>query len=741
MDGHPTSGTNTNFRALFNGAPDCYLVVDPQFVVVGMSDACADAIPAPRSAIVGRNVFAAFPDIPASAEQWLRALRASLRRVSQTLKPHTMPLERYEARGDGVKVRFRRCRNVPILGPDGHLDYIIHRIEDVTASVRLKQQGSGRKRLNRTLRAAAARMEAEVAARAHQASEASAQLKHANEELARLNVEANVKLRRLEESFRATFEQAAVGIAHVAPNGRWLRVNRKLCDIVGYPREDLLRLSFQEISWPEDLDANLALAGEVLAGTRETFSIEKRYIHRAGHLLWVNATISLVRDEAGNPDYFIAVVEDIQKRKEAELALEDEREVFRNLTNIASDHFWELDEHFRFKTVSKSIVHSGLDLADYIGKACWDLPFISLSEETRRTLEATAKAHRPFRSVELGLLDRQGETCWLVVSGDPVFARNGEFSGYRGTTRDISERKRTEVRLRQQAMVFNCTEEGVVITDPQGCVIDANPAFERITENSLAEIRGQNMRFVQSGRQDRSFYREMWQSIQETGNWQGEIWNRRKSGDTYLAWLSISSVYDEAGRISNYVGVFIDLNRMKHPKSELERLALHDALTSLPNRVQLLDRLEHAVKGAKRRNGSGAVLFIDLDRFKPVNDTLGHRAGDELLMAVAARLKERLREADTLARLGGDEFVIVLEDIPNAEGVRSVAEEVILQLETPFVLEDGHEVRIGGSIGIALFPQDGETPARLLERADRALYEAKASGRGAYRHFDSLAAT
>ena len=183
MDGHPTSGTNTNFRALFNGAPDCYLVVDPQFVVVGMSDACADAIPAPRSAIVGRNVFAVFPDIPASAEQWLRALRASLRRVSQTLKPHTMPLERYEARGDGVKVRYRRCRNVPVLGPDGHLDYIIHRIEDVTASVRLKQQGSGRKRLNRTLRAAAARMEAEVASRAHEASEASAQLKHANEEL------------------------------------------------------------------------------------------------------------------------------------------------------------------------------------------------------------------------------------------------------------------------------------------------------------------------------------------------------------------------------------------------------------------------------------------------------------------------------------------------------------------------------------------------------------------------------
>ena len=302
---------------------------------------------------------------------------------------------------------------------------------------------------------------------------------------------------------------------------------------------------------------------------------------------------------------------------------------------------------------------------------------------------------------------------------------------------DITEHKQMVERLRQQAMIFNSTEEGIIITDGRGCVIEANPAFERITEYSLDELRGQNMNIIQSGRQDRSFYQTMWRALTEAGKWQGEIWNRRKSGDIYLEWITISAVRDEDGEVVNYVGTSIDISRMNHAQTELERLAHHDALTDLPNRLLLVSRLEHAMERVKRDDGLGAVLFIDIDRFKQVNDTLGHKAGDELLQAVAGRIKDRLRDVDTLARLGGDEFVILLEEISDEQAAATVAQEVINQLGCPFTLSCGNTAHIGGSVGIALFTQDGSSAIQLIERADQALYAAKNSGRGAYRFFSA----
>lgn len=320
---------------------------------------------------------------------------------------------------------------------------------------------------------------------------------------------------------------------------------------------------------------------------------------------------------------------------------------------------------------------------------------------------------------------------WFDVS-----AYQPEYGYFALVFSDITERKEREDRLRQQAMVFNSTQEGIVITDAQGCVQDANPAFERITEYPLEEVRGLNMRFIQSGRQDRSFYLNMWQSIEETGGWQGEIWNRRKGGEIYLEWLNISAVYDDKQEVIAYVGASTDINRMQHAQSELERLAHHDALTNLPNRLMLLSRLEQAIERTSRYAEMGAVLFADLDHFKQVNDTLGHKAGDELLIAVANRMRGRLRNIDTLARLGGDEFVIVLEEIADAEVAATVARELITQLQTPFPLSDGNVAQIGGSAGIALFPQHSREAAHLIECADIALYAAKSAGRGTFRFYE-----
>jgi diguanylate cyclase (GGDEF)-like protein/PAS domain S-box-containing protein len=323
---------------------------------------------------------------------------------------------------------------------------------------------------------------------------------------------------------------------------------------------------------------------------------------------------------------------------------------------------------------------------------------------------------------------------WISACSMPERAADGG-TVWHGFARDITGSRRDDEERRLAAAVFANTQEGVVITDPEGRILTANPAVVTITGYSREELVGNTMRQLQSGRHDRDFYDALWQAVGTTGYWQGEIWNRRKNGEIYPELLTISTVRDEKGEITNYVGTFSDITLWKRSQQRMEHLAHHDALTGLPNRLMLLSRLEHAVSKARRDRRQGAVLFLDLDRFKQVNDTLGHPAGDALLIAVAKRLRERLRDSDTLARLGGDEFVILLEDLTERNQAASLAQELIARLAEPFDLPGGHVVRIGGSIGIALFPADGTAPDVLIQRADVALYESKQGGRGTYRFF------
>jgi diguanylate cyclase (GGDEF)-like protein/PAS domain S-box-containing protein len=323
---------------------------------------------------------------------------------------------------------------------------------------------------------------------------------------------------------------------------------------------------------------------------------------------------------------------------------------------------------------------------------------------------------------------------WIAACSMPERAADGG-TVWHGFARDITGSRRDDEERRLAAAVFANTQEGIVITDPAGRILAVNPSVINITGYSRAELIGNTMRQLQSGRHDRAFYDALWQAVRTTGYWQGEIWNRRKNGDVYPELLTISTVRDDKDEVINYVGTFSDITVWKRSQQRMEHLAHHDALTGLPNRLMLLSRLEHAISKSRRDKNQGAVLFLDLDRFKQVNDTLGHPAGDALLIAVAKRLRERLRDSDTLARLGGDEFVILLEDLAERSQAASLAQELIALLSEPFDLPGGHVARIGGSIGIALFPADGTAPDELIQRADVALYESKQAGRGTYRFF------
>lgn len=300
---------------------------------------------------------------------------------------------------------------------------------------------------------------------------------------------------------------------------------------------------------------------------------------------------------------------------------------------------------------------------------------------------------------------------------------------------DISARRQAEEKLRLAAKVFDNTLEGVMVTDAQARILNVNRAFTLITGYEEAELLGKTPHVLSSDRHEPEFYRQMWQDILTHGGWQGEIWNQDKSGREYPEWLSISAVQDPSGQVVNYIGVFADISQIKHTEAQLEHLAHHDPLTSLPNRALFQARLGHAIQMALRHQQRLALLFMDLDGFKNINDSLGHPVGDELLQAIARRLMENLRAVDTLARLGGDEFVVLLEDVSEANEAAVVAQNLLDLLRQPFLLTDGQEVFSGASIGISLFPDDAQDATQLVRNADAALYQAKSQGRDTYRFY------
>ena len=322
---------------------------------------------------------------------------------------------------------------------------------------------------------------------------------------------------------------------------------------------------------------------------------------------------------------------------------------------------------------------------------------------------------------------------WAELRSSPISWEG--VSAFVIGVRDISERKKSEIGLRQAATVFDSTREGLMVTDTSLCIVRVNPAFTEITGYTEADVLGKTPELLHSGRHDSEFYELIWASIASCGHWQGEIWNRRKNGEIYPELASIAVVKDDSGTVCNYVSVFADISTLKQTQADLDFLAHHDPLTRLPNRLSLLSNLQRSMQRAARDSSRLALLMIDMDRFKDVNDSYGHLAGDELLRQVAARLSALRDEMDMVCRLGGDEFSLLLEDVPDAEDAARAASRIIDCLSEPFHLAGSIEVRISASVGISIFPQHGASPELMLQQADSALYKAKAEGRGRFVYF------
>ncbi|WP_151705267.1 EAL domain-containing protein [Nitrincola alkalilacustris] len=386
------------------------------------------------------------------------------------------------------------------------------------------------------------------------------------------------------------------------------------------------------------------------------------------------------------------------------------------------------DNSIRAVWISENFTEiTGYDVSQALQPEWWQQTFFPQGVEHNQALKTLFR--QGSCTIEHPLPHADGVSMWLRHEMRLLQENQDELCDIVGTLNDITQQKRTEARLREAAAVFENTSDGVLITDLQAHIQAVNAAFTEITGYSEEEVVGTTPALLKSGRHACDFYQAMWASLLETGAWQGEVWNRRKNGELYPQYLRLNTVYGEQGRATNYIGVFSDISHQKRSEAQLEHLTHYDPLTQLPNRLLLLSRLDHAVEQAQRSGHHVAALYMDLDRFKTINDSFGHSAGDEFLKAIATRIKYHLRKEDTLARLGGDEFMLVMEGVSHPDQAATVAQSILDLLKQPVTLSTGHDVVVGASIGISLYPEDAGNALELVQYADTAMNVAKSRGR------------
>lgn len=435
--------------------------------------------------------------------------------------------------------------------------------------------------------------------------------------------------------------------------------------------------------------------------------------------------------EAKHRSLDVTVMDDPALRRANDTVITSHSTDYRAVIEASRDGFWLLDTSGLILDVNDTYAQlSGFSKAELIG--------MHFSQLATADHEITAMRLRHIMRGEDHLCETQHRRKDGSVWDAEVVTRYSHDSGgqFYVFIRDISERLRVQQQLHLTAEVFENANEAIVITDADNTILRVNKSYCDVTGYSEEEVIGKTPSVLQSGRHDEDFYQQMWQSLREKGNWVGEIWDKRKNGEIYPKWLSITAVHNRQGQLTNYVGTFSDISVLKGIESELKKLAYYDALTGLPNRTLFKERLQEELNRCQRFNCNCSVLFIDLDRFKLINDTMGHASGDELLIEVSRRIRNSLRTTDTFARMGGDEFTLLLPNIPNADAVAHVAQNIIELLNEP-VLLNGEEIRVGCSIGIAIYPDDGDNLETLTRHADTAMYVAKANGRGQYHFFSA----
>lgn len=482
-----------------------------------------------------------------------------------------------------------------------------------------------------------------------------------------------------------------------------------------------------QLSWKEQAEIYRADDQAVMQTGKAKLGYDEPQTTPDGQLICLRTSKVPLRNQHGNVVGVLGIYDDITERKQTE------QELWLNKTMLdkCKTAVYRLDPQGKFLYVNDFACQSlGRTEKELIGLYPWDIDPDFTAEFWPACWQQLLDEQ--IVNIESRHRRKDGSLFNVDITGHYINYQGTEFSFT--FVQDITERKRLETERRIAATAFE-SQEGIVITDASHVILKINQSFTQITGFTDSDVIGHKMDILKSNLHNVEFYNSMWNTIHNKGSWQGEIWNRRKSGELYPEWLTITAVKDDAGIVSHYVGTMLDITDRKAIEDEVRHMAHYDVLTDLPNRTLLTDRLHQALAQARREKAKLALMFLDLDKFKPVNDQLGHAIGDVLLREVAYRLQACMkRESDTVARLGGDEFVIMLAQMDDEQEAATVAEKVVQAISQPFEIEQ-HIIDLSISIGIAIFPAHGMDVKALMKKADDAMYQAKDAGRNCFRFY------
>jgi diguanylate cyclase (GGDEF)-like protein/PAS domain S-box-containing protein len=532
-----------------------------------------------------------------------------------------------------------------------------------------------------------------------------------------------------ERRYRTLVEHSPFCIHEIDLDGRLQSMNRAGLDMMGLDDErEIHRLPYLDAVSTADRARIAELMQAAFSGQASHFE----FTAAGAKPLYFKSCFIPIRDGSGQVAKLMGITEDVTQRRQSEDDLLRQKQLSDDIINSLPGVFYMLDRAGRFIRVNPQF----LEVTGYSHAELDQLTALDLFDGTDQVLIAQRMQdvfERGYAWAEASLKPKSGNRLPYYFTGHRISIDGQPHLIGLGT--DISERKRAEEALRVTASVFDNSQEGILITDADNHIVDVNPAFTRISGYLRDEVLGRDPSLLNSGRHDHAFYAAMWQSLAEKRAWRGEIWNRRKSGETYVELLSISAITDADGRVQRHVGVFSDISHLKAHEAELSRIAHYDALTGIPNRVLLIDRMRQAIAQTAREGNMLAVCYLDLDGFKAVNDTLGHDAGDQVLVEIAKRIDDTIRGGDTVARLGGDEFVVVLLGLERGDECAATLQRMLNAIAQPMQVKDT-QVVMGASIGVSLYPLDDEDPDTLMRHADQAMYIAKQSGKNRYHIYD-----
>jgi diguanylate cyclase (GGDEF)-like protein/PAS domain S-box-containing protein len=556
--------------------------------------------------------------------------------------------------------------------------------------------------------------------------------------------EENVEQRRVAEAWAyklsMAVEQNPATIFITDLDGCIEYVNAMFVETTGYSREEAIGQNARILA-PETTDESAYRALWKTISSGHNWQGDMQNQRRDGTLYWERVLISPIKDRDGTVTNFMAIKENVTELREIMVRLQESESRFRGAMSVMVEGLAILSPEGVFIFGNRAAeeflgcVDTGL-----IGKKPLDLELEMLRDDGSlcppEIMPSFISRHegREVRGFVMGHRYANGTVRWFQISSSPLRGGKTEHFGVVLTLSDITDRRLAEEQLKLADAAIRYSGEGILVTDADQRIISVNPAFVAVTGYSAEEVTGKTPAVFSSNRHDESFFETMREILDSTGHWQGEVWNHRKNGEIYPEWLGVSEVRKSDGRPKYFVYIFSDMTERNETQQRIEFLAHHDPLTGLPNRLLLRDRVEQARAQATRMQSRVALMFLDLDRFKTINDSLGHPVGDVLLKEVVERLRSCVRESDTVSRQGGDEFIILLNDVRDSEAVSRVADKIHVRMSEPFVIRDNSLIT-SFSIGIALFPDDGEDFDSLLQKADTAMYHAKESGRNSHRFF------